>query len=293
MNLNQLKLFYLAVKRKNLSLAAAELNITQPAVTKGIQRLQQHYEVKLVHRLGKRLELTQAGDALYRLAEQIFELEKLAEECLHEYQQAQMNHIRIHASESFGAYYLPRIINRFNRAHPTVQVTVDIVPNKQVLENTLDLQNDLGCLSHPIENKILSVKEILEDELVIIVPPGHAFSGKNRLKPRDLEGQVMIMHEEGSIFQEFIHRLRAENQIALSMPITLSNNEAIKRAVEAGTGIALISRQVAHEEVLSKKLIAIPLSGPNLVRKFYLIYHKDKYLSDSVRHLIDMIFQSA
>jgi len=58
MNLNQLKLFYLAVKRKNLSLAAAELNITQPAVTKGIQRLQQHYEVKLVHRLGKKLELT-------------------------------------------------------------------------------------------------------------------------------------------------------------------------------------------------------------------------------------------
>ncbi len=148
MNLNQLKLFYLAVKRKNLSLAAAELNITQPAVTKGIQRLQQHYEVKLVHRLGKRLERTQPGDARYRLAEQIFKLEKLAEECLHEYQQAQMNHIRIHASESFGAYYLPGIINRFNRAHPTVQVTVDIVPNKQVLENTLDLQDTLHCLFH-------------------------------------------------------------------------------------------------------------------------------------------------
>jgi DNA-binding transcriptional LysR family regulator len=293
MNLNQLKLFYLAVKRKNLSLAAAELNITQPAVTKGIQRLEQHYEVKLVHRLGKKMALTQAGDALYRLAEQIFELEKLAEQCLYEYQPAQMSHIRIHASESFGAYHLPGIINRFNRAHPAVKVTVDIVPNEQVLENTLGLENDLGCISHPVENKKLCVTEILEDELVIIVPPGHAFSAKNRLKPLDLEGQVMIMHEEGSIFQEFIHRLRAENNITLSMPITLSNNEAIKRAVEAGTGIALISRQVAREEIHSKKLIAIPLSGSNLVRKFYLIYHKDKYLSESVRRLVDMVIEPA
>jgi len=291
MNLNQLKLFYLAVKRKNLSLAAAELNITQPAVTKGIQRLQQHYEVKLVHRLGKKLELTQAGEALYLVAEKIFELEKLAEQCLYEYQQTQKNHIRIHASESFGAYYLPGIINRFNREHPTVSVTVDIVPNKQVVAETLDLKNDLGCISHPLKNKKLSVTEILEDELVIIVSPGHALSAKNCLKPRDLEGQVMIMHEEGSIFQEFIHRFRSEKNIALSMPITLSNNEAIKRGVEAGTGIALISRQVALEEIHSKKLIAIPLSAPNLVRKFYLIYHKDKYLSDSVRRLVDMIFQ--
>ena len=85
-NLNQLKLFYLAIKRQSLSNAAVELNITQPAVTKGIQRLQEYYEIKFVERLGKRLVLTKAGTALYEIADKIFTMEKLAEESIRSFQ---------------------------------------------------------------------------------------------------------------------------------------------------------------------------------------------------------------
>ena len=77
MNLNQLKLFYLAIKRQSLSNAAAELNITQPAVTKGIQRLQEYYEIKFVERQGIKLVLTKAGTALYEIADKIFTMEKI------------------------------------------------------------------------------------------------------------------------------------------------------------------------------------------------------------------------
>jgi len=289
MNLNQLKLFYLAVKRKSLSLAAQELNITQPAVTKGIQRIQEHYNVKLVHRMGKDIVLTPAGEAVYRRADKIFEMEKMTEECLLKHQQKEMNQVCLHTSESFGAYFLPVIISRFNKAYPHVNVTVDIVPNEQVIDNTLSFHNDFGCISLPITNKKLVIQEILEEQPVIIVPPDHPFAHKTTVAPEDMQGQVMIMHEEGSVFQTFIHRFREKNNIAFSMPITLSNNEAIKRAVESGTGIALLSKHVAREEIKNNHLVAVPLSDDTIIRKFYMISHKDKYLSGAVQALMEMI----
>lgn len=289
MNLNQLKLFYLAVKRKSLSAAAQELNITQPAVTKGIQRIQECYEVKLVQRNGKELALTRAGQALYKIARRIFELDALAEECLREHQQQESKHLRIHASESFGAYYLQSIINQFNRTNPEIHVTVDILPNRQVVENTLNLQNDLGFISQAVRNKKLAIREVLQDELVIIVWPDHPFAGRNRLDPRDLEGQVMIMHEEGSVLQDVIKTFMAENDISLSMPVTLSNNEAIIRAVEGKTGITMMSRGVVSKELQAGKLAAIPVSDPPITRTFYLIHHKDKFLAKPLCELIDML----
>jgi len=171
MNLNQLKLFYLTVKQKNLTLAAAELNITQPAVTKGIQRLQEYYEVILFDKLGKNMKLTPAGESLFQIAEKIFELEKLADDCMAEFQKGNLQHLKISASESFGAYYLPEFINQFTIKAPSAQVTLEVLSNQQVVENTLNLKNDIGFVSYPVKDKKLNTIEIVQDEIVIILNP--------------------------------------------------------------------------------------------------------------------------
>jgi DNA-binding transcriptional LysR family regulator len=113
MNLNQLKIFYFAVKAGNLSTAAEQLFITQPAVTKGIQRLQECHDLKLIDYVGKKLVLTDAGEVLYGIAEKIFEMETHAEESIRDFQQRKRGRIRILSSESFGDYYLPEVIIPF------------------------------------------------------------------------------------------------------------------------------------------------------------------------------------
>lgn len=133
MNLNQLKIFYMAAKNRNLSLAARELFITQPAVTKGLQRLQEFYDMKFVDHIGKRLVLTDAGEVLYEIAEKIFELENQAEESIRDFQQRKRGHIRILSSESFGDYYLPRIIIPFSKSYPRVRITMNILPTEHVV----------------------------------------------------------------------------------------------------------------------------------------------------------------
>ena len=293
MNLNQLKIFYLAAKKRNLSVAAAELFITQPAVTKGLQRLQEYYDMKFVDHIGKKLVLTDAGEVLYEIAEKIFELESKAEESIRDFQERKRGRIRILSSESFGDYYLPRIIIPFSKAYPLVRITMNILPTEQVIENTATLNNDLGFISYPVEHKKLLVKEVLEDQLVIITPPDHPLGRYPTLEPSNLEDQLLIMHETGSAPRKALENYVRKNDLSVSIHLELSSNRAIKRAVEDGIGIALISRRVANEEIHNKRLRAIPLSDRSMTRKFYMVHHQDKYLSESLQNFIDMVFKWA
>ena len=286
MNLNQLKIFYLAIKRQSLSDAAAELNITQPAVSKAIQRLQEYYELQFVERLGKKLVLTKAGQALYDVAEDIFMMEKVAEDRIRSFQIEQIQRIRIHTSESFGAYYLPAIIHRFKTANPDVSVKVDILPTTKVVETTIALQNDIGFISYPVKHHKLLLQQVLEEKLLLIVAPGHRLETKAELTPRDLEGEAMIMHEQGSALQQAIDDFMHGQEVRISKHLEFSNNEAIKRAVAEGDGVALISEKAAAEEIRTGKLIAVPLSGPPVTRTFYMIQRKDKFIS---RPLADLL----
>ena len=186
MNLNQLKIFYMTAKKGSLSMAAHELFISQPAVTKGIQRLQEFYDIKFVDHVGKKLTLTDAGEVLYEIAEKIFELESRAEESIRDFQQRKRGHIRILSSESFGDYYLPHIIIPFSKAYPLVRISMNILPTEQVLENTATLNNDLGFISYPVDHPKLLIREILEDRLLIITSPVHPLTCKQTLAPQAL-----------------------------------------------------------------------------------------------------------
>lgn len=293
MNLNQLKIFYFAVKSGNLSAAAEELFITQPAVTKGIQRFQEFYELKFIDYVGKKLVLTDAGEVLFKIAEKIFDMETHAEESIRDFQQRKRGHIRILSSESFGDYYLPEVIIPFCKAYPLVRVSMNILPTELVVENTASLKCDIGFISYPVEHEKLEVREILEDELVVIAPRRHPLSSRPALRARDLEGQPLIMHEDQSAPRRAIDEFVQRHGISVRIPMELSSNRAIKRAVEHGIGIALISRKVAKEEIEQKRLVALSLGDPALKRQFFLVYHRDKYISESLQRLMEMLFKWA
>ena len=289
MNLNQLKIFYMAAKYGSLSAAAGALYITQPAVTKGIQRLQEHYEIKLFNRFGKRMALTDAGEVLYGIAESIFEMENQAEESLRDFQQRKRGFLRLLSSETFGSYYLPFIINRFIQANPKIRISVELLPTDLIVEKTATLANDLGFISYPVPHKKLFMREVLEDSYQIIVPSEHPLASKSVIEPGDLEGCSLIVHEKGSAPRISTEDFMRRHNINVFIPLELSNNEAIKTAVEEGIGIAIITRRVVSKELAMGILKAIPLSDPAMTRKFYLIHHKDKYISRPFQSLIDMV----
>jgi LysR family transcriptional regulator, transcriptional activator of the cysJI operon len=288
MNLNQLKLFYFTAKFQSPSIAARYLFISQPAVTTGIQRFENHYNVKLFKREGRTLSLTAAGQALYEHAEQLFDKELMAEACIQNFQNHGEKNIRILSSETFGAYYLPTLINDFYQSNPDTHITLDIMLTDQVIENTLNRENDIGFISYPVENDKLVIKEVFTDRLVIIVRKDHPFAHKKNIKPEALRGQSIISHEESSAIREALNRFTSNSGIEMVKPVEFTNNEAIKRMVEMGVGMAFISLEVVRKEIERGELIAIPLSDPCIARKFYMIYHKNKYIPKIMQTLFDM-----
>lgn len=287
MNLNQLKIFYLASKLGSLNAAGQALNITQPAVTKGIQRLQEHYEIKLMNRFGKKMVLTDAGEVLFGIAEKIFEMEKQAEESIRDFQRQRRGRIQIQACESFGAYYLPDIMNPFIKENPQIHISANILPTDLVVNNTANLENDIGFISYPVENGKLMIQEIIEDRLEVIAPPNHPLTRHQFIEPQDLKGHSIIMHEKESATARMLESYFEKNDLFINKALELSSNRAINLAVEAGIGFAITSRRIVIDEVNAGKLVSVPLADSSMKHKYYLVYHKDKYLTGMLQRLIE------
>ena len=180
-------------------------------------------------------------------------------------------------------------MNPFSKAHPLIQISVNILPTEQVVKNIADLESDIGFISYPVEHEKVHIREILEDQLVFILPPDHPICRNKRFKPQDLEGNPMIVHERKSTPHQVFHEFVEKNDIAVTSSLELSSNRAIKLAVESGLGIALISRKVADEEIQTGRLIAIPVPDLSIKRKFYLVHHKEKFMSDTLQSFIDQV----
>jgi len=290
MNLYQLKVFYYAAKYESLSRAAEKLYITQPAVTKQIQQLQNNYGIKLLNRFGKKMVLTDAGRNLFKIAENILELETRAEESIRDFQQLKSGNINIMSSETFGAYYLPFILIEYTKSNPNIQISASILPVDEVHEKVLSLKCDLGFVSYVTKDPRIVSKKIVEDSIVLIVSHSHPFAKNKYFKPSDLEGQNFIMHEKGSATRRIVDEFLENNNIKVNIKFELSNNEAIKRIVENNNEIALVSKNIGIEEIKSNKLIGIPGKDSFLKRSFYMIYHKDKYFSKPLNRFVQMVY---
>jgi DNA-binding transcriptional LysR family regulator len=290
MNLNQLKAFYYVAKYKSITAAADALYVTQPAVTKAIRRLEDYYGLVFLNRFGKKLVPTDAGEVLFRIAEEIFRMDQEADETIRDFQQRRSGHVRVHACETVGAYMLPSIMTDFAKSYSHILTSVVIYPNETVVANTVGFNNDLGFISYPVEHEKIVAKEILEDRLILIVPPHHPFAHREVVQPKDLQGQPLIMHEKGSYTRLVVDEFIAKHRLAVTVPFEISNNEFIKRAVENGLGVSLVSHNVAREEIKAGRLKNVQVAQLSVKRKFYMIYHRDKHFSPPLQALINLLF---
>lgn len=291
MNLYHLKTFYYTAKCKSLTKAADILCITQPAVTKQIKQLQSYYNLKFLDIIGKKVILTDAGEHLYTIADKIFDMESQAEESIKDFQHFSKGKISILSCESFGAYYLPYIIKNYNKSNQNINISVIIGHNENIIENTAELNNDIGFISKPIQNPKISVQEILEDNIVCIVPQNYPLSRKDQLEISDIDGCNLIVHEKGSVTRKITENFVRKNKINVNINYEISNNETIKRLVEQGLGVAFISNNMVSEEVKTGRLLSLPIEDKNFKRKYYMIYHSDKYFSKPLKEFLDIVQQ--
>jgi len=287
-NFNQLKIFYTVAKKKSFTMAARELFLTQPAVTIQIQKMEKDHETKLFDRVGEKIFLTESGNILFSYAEKILTLFAQAEEALIDVKGLKSGKLTIGASATVGSYYLPKIFEVFGKKYPNIEIEMNSTNSYNVVENVLAFKNDLGFVGQLPHLEKLVVIPFLEEELVLIVPPDHPFAHKEEVSLEDLVGQPFILREMGSTTRELVEERIGRKGVSMKVVMDLASNEAIKKAVEGGLGISIISKYVVKKEVDQGLLRMATLVDERIMRKFFIIYHEEKYVSNTLRAFLNV-----
>lgn len=287
MNFRKLKIFYETAVELNMTKVAKKLYISQPSISQAIHEIEQEVEVKLFDRIGKRLFLTDEGEAYLTYVRRILNLYEEGLKTINDMSKSEKGKIKIGASTTIGIYILPDIIKGFLQEYKNIEISlsVDNTVNieKMILENKIDFAYIEGksCTDEIIK------KEIWEDELIFICSAAHKWSGKEYINEEDISSEKLIMRESGSGTREIVESFLENSAIDYNVFMELGNTEAIKKSVEANLGISCLSTRSVEEKVNSGDLVGLRIKDKKVKRKLSLIYHKDKFLSNNMKNFIN------
>lgn len=270
MNSHQLQVFAAVAHHGSFTRAAEALHLTQSAVSQQIDGLEREHGVRLFERRPRRVRLTDAGAALLPYAERVTGLIDDAVQALEEVRGAARGRLRVGASPTPATYLLPELLGQFSRAHPGVELLLEVDLSARIAERVAAGDAALGVVEGLAPVPRLSAEAIFEDDLALITPPDFV-PVQGHVAPEQLIGLPLIAREPGSLTRAFIEdRLRAAG-IELRPAMELGHIEAIKRAVAAGLGVSFLSRIAVGDEVAAGRLRAWTVDGLDLHRPWYLI----------------------
>ncbi|MBS4099301.1 MAG: LysR family transcriptional regulator [Sulfuricella sp.] len=289
----RLQVFYTVAKQLSFTKAAELLFMTQPAVTFQVKQLEEHFNTRLFERSHSKITLTPAGRLAMEYAERILNLTNEMETRLMEMTGDVSGILLIGASTTIAEYMLPRLLGDFKSKFPQVQTRLTVANSETVESKVADHTLDIGLIEAPSHHPHLEAEVCCEDELVVICAPNHPLAKQEIALPDQLAVQPYISREAGSGTREVVDdffRRSGFNPEDLNIVMELGSPEAIKGAVEAGLGIAIVSRATILKELKLGDLVAIRLQ-PSLMRPLSLVYAHEKFRSKLLQSFLDFAAQ--
>lgn len=279
MNLHQLEVFYTVAQRQSFTKAAADLSLSQPAVSLHVKALERELEVPLFERAGTRLRLTAAGEILFRSATSMLHAREEAERTIVALRRGVKGKLVLGANTTGGMYLLPRIIHAFREQYPGAEFVLHIDHTPKICERILQSVIDMALVGGPTEDRRFSVDPLCQDQLALIVHPSHPFAGLDAVALTSLAAEPLILPDQGSRTRQFVERRLREEGVVPHLVMQLPGTEAVKKAVEAGLGIAFVSQYAIEREAALGVLKVVSVQGVPLVRAMEFVYVKGKIFS--------------
>ena len=264
--------------------AAERLHISQPSVSQAVRELESYYNIKLFERLSQRIYITETGKKLLPYARHIIDSFETMEGFINDTSSG--NVIRVGGSVSVGTRLLPPMIKSLENEVPDVDVCV-IVDNTAAIEGKIQRSElDIAVVEGIVRSDELVKKDIYDDELVLVVGPEHELFNHPGIKLKELTKHALISRESGSVERNQFEQFLLEHDIKMKNKWSCSNTETIKKAVLNGEGIAILSRMVIEKEIAAGEVRVLNVENTRMKRKIKLIYHKNKYISQSMKQFI-------
>jgi DNA-binding transcriptional LysR family regulator len=277
----RLQVFYTVAKQLSFTKAAELLYMTQPAVTFQVKQLEEHFNTRLFERSHGRISLTPAGELVMGYADRILSLSAEMDARVGEMTGQVTGPLMIGASTTIAEYQLPRILGEFKARHPEVQARLTVANSETIEGKIADHTLDVGLIESQSHHPNLSNHVCCDDELVMICAPNHSLASKTTVDAKQLAEQPYVSREQGSGTREVIDQYFLDHGINpddLHIEMELGSREAIKGAVEAGLGIAILSASTIVKEIKLGDLVAVRLDPP-LFRPLSLVYAPEKFRS--------------
>lgn len=291
MTLEQLRIFLAVVEHLHFTRAAEELYITQPAVSAAVQSLEKEYSVKLFNRVGRRIEITDAGRLLQLEAQKILDQVALTERGLQELNNLQRGELRLGSSLTIGNYWLPDRISQFKSEYPGITVRCTLANAEEICDGTASGFFDLGLVTGEIKPALQQVLEqtvVGHDRLQIVVGRAHPWYRRQAVHLHELATTAWVMREPGSGTQQMFERALQDWGMApsdLNVILVLTSSEMVKAVVESGVGATAISEMMIHKELQLDTLRPVRvINGSNgdsysleMVQSVLMLKHRQRF----------------
>lgn len=292
MDLWRLHIFCKVVELKSFSKAAGAVYLSQPTVSSHIKDLEDHFECKLIDRLGREVAPTKAGQLLYGYAAKMIALKEDAEKALADFQGKIRGHLTIGGSTIPSGYILPPLVGKLKQAYPEVTVTLIESDTAGIIRDTVEGRVELGIVGAKSREVPLIQEKIMDDEMFLIVPAGHKWAARGSISMEELISEPFIMREHGSGTRKSIEQVLDKSGHwldHLNVVAEMGSTEAVRQGMKAGVGVSILSECAVADEVAAGTLRKVEIKGLSFQRAFYLIVHKHRTQSPLCRTFIKFL----
>lgn len=296
MDTRQLAAFCAVVEKRSFSQAAERLGVTQPAVSLQVRALEERLGQRLIDRSGRRVEPTEAGLRVYSNAKRLLQLEEqLIEEAAGGDDAELGGTLAIGASTGPGAHLVPLLLCEFQRRHPHVRIALSIFDTYAVIDKVAERELELGVVGALRRHRSLTFDPLVQDEIVLAVPPGHPAAGGKLTLEQLREEELISMQEGAGVRQVIEQELRRAGLPArdLEPRLELGLQESVKSAIAAGYGVAFISRTAIKGELAAGTLAIARVEGLEPTRQIWVVRSRGRPPTRAAQAFLDFAHEAA
>ena len=286
MDLRQLEIIRAIADTGSFTAAGEKLHVSQSAISRQILLLEDELGEAVFHRIGRRIRITPAGEALLQLSHRVFQDLDDTVAALSDRQESLRGTMRLVGGMTVCLYVFPALLAEVRRIHPNLDLKVTVGSADRSIAMLRSGAGDLGLVTLPVDTTDLVSVPVLQEELLLITYPAHPLAKKKQIVPADLNRQPFVLFETGSITRRLVDEFFTRERIETDIVMETENVEIIKAMVRHGLGISIIPWQAAAADVRSKQLFCSRIAGHALHRQTGWLYPKMSRLPRTVSEVI-------
>lgn len=287
----ELHVFTVIVEQSSMNKASALLNLSQPALSRKLAKLEDEIGVELFRRVGKRLELTRIGQLTYEYALELRQLHRHYLQTVSEFTATGRSSLTIGASLTTLQTTLPDLIQMLTSTHPEFDIKAVTGKTHEIVSYVREHKVDIGIVASGIDDAALRCVPLFDDHLLLVLPRNHVVTEKGMLHIQDLNGLPMILFSKGTWYRIMTDELFDTHHISPDVRMEIDSFEAILRLLHTCRAGTLLPKSYMREQLLEDNdLIVVPIKELAEAKRTTSLIHLDpEALSPSVRQCVNEI----